>query len=129
MKVVLSLPENVVEHIQSFSQATNRDISTVLADTVEMMWPAWETLLRRNDYPPVETLSDSEIIALACSKMDSSQNERLGQLQARGKAEKLTISEQVELLVLMRLYQLGQLRKSQGLAEAARRGLLTPISS
>lgn len=44
-------------------------------------------------------------------------------------AEKPTISEQVELLVLMHLYQLGQLRKSQGLAEAARRGLLTPISS
>lgn len=53
MKVVLSLPENVVQHIQSFSRATNRDMSTVLADTVEMMWPAWEALLRREDYPPI----------------------------------------------------------------------------
>lgn len=123
MDVVLHLPDNVVEHIQSFSQVTKRDIATVLTETLEMMWPAWGMFLSRDNYPPVETLSDTEVLGLANSKMDSHQNERLGELQAQGKAGKLKASEQFELLMLMHFYQIGQLRKSEGLAEAVRRGL------
>ena len=123
MDVVLHLPDNVVEHIQSFSQVTKRDIATVLTETLEMMWPAWGMFLSRDNYPPVETLSDTEVLGLANSRMDPRQNERLGELQAQGKAGKLKVSEQFELLMLMHFYQIGQLRKSEGLAEAVRRGL------
>jgi hypothetical protein len=48
--------------------------------------------------------------------------ERLGTLQAKGKIEGLTEAERVELLALLHIYQTGQLRKSEGLAEAVRRG-------
>jgi hypothetical protein len=61
--------------------------------------------------------------------MDSDQNERLGELQARGKAGELTEAEQTELLALLHVYQTGQLRKSEGLAEAVRRGLRQPLAS
>jgi hypothetical protein len=127
MEIVLSLPDNIVEHIQSFSQVTKRDVATVLTDTLEMMWPAWGMLLSLNNYPPVETLSDTEVLALANSRMEPHQNERLGELQACGKAGWLTTSEQFELLVLMHSYQIGQLRKSEALAEAVRRGLQEPL--
>jgi hypothetical protein len=53
----------------------------------------------------------------------------LGWLQAKGKQEGLTREEQYELLALMQIYQLGQLRKSEALAEAVQRGLREPMGS
>ncbi len=41
----------------------------------------------------------------------------------------LTPTEHFELLVLIHLYQIGMLRKSEGLAEAVRRGLRKPLAS
>lgn len=129
MEVIFTLPNNLIKQAQSFGRVTKRNVETVLADTLEMMWPAWEALLNRGDYPEIETLSDEEVGTLADSKMDATQNERLGELQVRGKTEGLTASEQFELLILMHLYQIGQLRKSEGLAEAVRRGLRKPLPS
>jgi uncharacterized protein YnzC (UPF0291/DUF896 family) len=57
------------------------------------------------------------------------QNQRLGELQQRGKVIGLTEAERYELLALLRIYQLGQLRKSEALAEAVCRGLRSPLSS
>lgn len=127
MQVVVNLPETVVERVKIFSHATKRDVSAVLADTVEMMWPAWEMVLTLNVSPPVETLPDEEVLRLADLKMDPQLNERLGDLQIKGKTATLEPSEQVELLTLIHLYQMGQLRKSEGLAEAVHRGLRPPL--
>jgi hypothetical protein len=74
-------------------------------------------------------LSDEAVLALAESKMDKVQNERLGWLQAKGKRDGLTREEQYELLALMQIYQLGQLRKSEALAEAVQRGLREPLAA
>ena len=78
-------------------------------------------------YEDISTLSDKEVLDLANLKMGIEQNERLGDLQTKGKAEGLTQTEQFELLGLMQIYRLGLLRKSQGLAEAVRRGLRGPL--
>jgi hypothetical protein len=124
-EVTLYLPEHLVEHAKRLGEATQRDVGQVLADTLEMMWatigagPELE--------PPVSTLSDEDVLALADAKMDLVQNDRLAELQTRGKAVGLTEAERVELLSLLHLYQVGQLRKSQGLAEAVQRGLRTPL--
>lgn len=75
----------------------------------------------------VSTLTNEDVLALADAKMDPVQNDRLAELQTRGKADGLTEAERVELLSLLHLYQVGQLRKSEGLAEAVRRGLRTPL--
>jgi hypothetical protein len=128
-QVVLTLPDSLLEEVSPLGQATERNIETVLADTLEMMWPAWGTLLNGKSVLDVETLSDEEVLALADSKMESGQNVRLGELQTRGKTKTLSEPEQFELLVLIHLYQIGQLRKSEGLAEAARRGLRQPLPS
>jgi uncharacterized protein YnzC (UPF0291/DUF896 family) len=61
--------------------------------------------------------------------MDEVQNQRLGELQAKGKTTALTESERYELLALLHIYQLGQLRKSEALAEAVRRGLREPLAA
>ncbi len=43
--------------------------------------------------------------------------------------ENIPESLKFELLMVMHFYQIGQLRKSEGLAEAVRRGLREPLSS
>lgn len=127
VEVTLSLPENLIERARRFSQATQREVEVVLADVIEMMWPTLEDVPDTTHYPPISELSDEEVLQLADAKMDEGQNQRLGYLQAKGKAQGLNEAERHELLALMQMYQLGQLRKSEALAEAVRRGLRTPL--
>ncbi len=128
-QLTLNLPDSLVEHVKYFGQATHRDAEAILADTLEMMWPAWENLLNQDICPPVTSLSNSEILKLADLKMDPVQNDRLGALQSQGKISGLTAAEQFELLVLIHLYLIDHLRKSEGLAEAVHRGLRKPLPS
>jgi hypothetical protein len=99
----------------------------VLAEALKMMWSTIDT--SSNLESPVSALSNEDVLALADSKMDSFQNERLGKLQAQGKTEGLTETERSELIRLLYIYEIGQLRKSEGLAEAVRRGLRPPLPS
>jgi hypothetical protein len=125
VEVTLHLPEPLVEHAKRFGEATQRDVGQVLADTLEMMWA---TIGAGSELaPPVSTLTDEDVLALADAKMDPVHNDRLAELQTRGKADGLTEAERLELLSLLQLYQAGQLRKSEGLAEAVRRGLRPPL--
>jgi len=126
VEVTLYLPENLVERAKRFGEVTQRDVGQVLADTLEMMWATLDPL--SDLAPSVSTLSDDEVLALAQAKMDPVQNERLGELQGKGKEEGLTEAERAELLALLHIYQIGQLRKSEGLAEAVRRGLQEPLA-
>ena len=126
VEVTLKLPENLVEHARHLGQATQRDVGQVLSDTLELIWSTVNTLSDLGS--PVSALSDEEVLAIANLKMDSAQNERLGELQTRGKAEGLSEAERAELMALLHIYQTGQLRKSEGLAEAVQRGLQDPFT-
>jgi hypothetical protein len=125
VEVTLHLPEHLVEHAKRFGEATQRDVGQVLADTLEMLWATIGTGPELE--AQVSTLTDEDVLALADAKMDPVQNDRLAELQTRGKADGLTEVERVELLSLLHLYQVGQLRKSAGLAEVVRRGLRPPL--
>jgi hypothetical protein len=77
--------------------------------------------------PSVSELSDNAVLELADAKMNQAQNQRLGDLQTKGKTAGLTDAERYELLALLQIYQLDQLRKSEALAEAIRRRLREPL--
>jgi len=129
VEITLNLPENLVEHAKQLSIATRRDLNAVLSDALTMLWPTVDGSLDLAGTPPIAELSDSQVLAIAASKMDEVQNQRLGHLQQKGKVAGLSDAERYELLALLQIYQLGQLRKSQALAEAVQRGLgpsLTP---
>ncbi len=128
VKITLTLPENLVEYAQHLGNITQQDVTTVLADVLEMLCPTLENFSDSN-YSPVSTLSDAEILSLADGKMDAVQNQRLGELQGKGKSTGLTAAERYELLALMQIYQIGQLRKSQALVEAVNRGLRNPLNT
>jgi hypothetical protein len=122
--ITLSLPDTLYDQAQQLGHITQRNTAEVLADVLELMWPtlpeqpsdpAW------GDLPPLAALSDEAVLALAESKMGEAQNERLGTLQAKGKEEGLDTNERHELMALLQIYQIGQLRKAAALVEAQQR--------
>ena len=127
--ITLTLPDNLVEHAKRFGQVTQRDVKSVLAEALEMIWPTFGNSPDVKTYPLASNLDDAEVLALADAKMDLIQNQRLGALQEKGKTSGLTAEERYELMALMQIYQIGQLRKSEGMAEAVRRGLRPPLSA
>jgi hypothetical protein len=88
-------------------------------------FPEWlmVNLPDSNLYPPVSSLSDDEVRTLSELKLSQNQNDRLGELQAKGKTSDLVEIERYELLSLLQIYQFGQLRKSEAIAESAKRGI------
>ena len=126
--ITINLPESLAASIQRLGEATAREISEVLLDTLEIVLPTLDNLSEMSINSSIPDISDEEVLELANLKMDVVQNQRLGELQAKGKNTGLTAGERYELLILMSLYQMGQLRKSEGLAEAVKRGIKTPLS-
>ncbi len=127
IEITLKLPELLVENAERYGRVTQRALETVLAEALEMMWPSLGNLSEEDPFSPVSRLSDAEVLELADSKMDAAQNQRLIDLQEKGKSGGLTFSERLELAALLQIYQLGQLRKSEGLGEAVQRGLRQPL--
>ena len=128
VEITLNLPDRLVEQAQHFSSATQQDVGTVLSDTLEMLWLTAEDFPSADSKVTISALPNDEVLALANSKMDEVQYQRLGTLQTKGKTSGLTDAERYELLTLLKIYQLGQLRKSEALAEAVARGLREPLS-
>jgi hypothetical protein len=127
VEVTLSLSEALIEDAKKLGSATQRDLEAVLQDTLEILSLTWESVPSSNLYPPVSSLTDEEVISLANLKLSESQNQRLGDLQAKGKSTGISEIERYELLALLQIYQIGQLRKSEALLEAVKRGLYPPL--
>ncbi|MBE9141122.1 hypothetical protein IQ254_28640 [Nodosilinea sp. LEGE 07088] len=128
IEVTLQLSNGLVEDAQRLGHATSKDASTVLTEALEQLWPTLENFAEEAFFPAISGLEDNEVLQLATGKMQESQNARLGELQAADKAQGLSEPERYELLALLQVYQLGQLRKSEALAEAVTRGLLAPVA-
>jgi hypothetical protein len=128
IELTINLPEQIVEYAKNLAYSTQRDVSTVISDTLEMLLPTVENLSKNDITGGLSQLSDKDILSLANAKMDFTQNQRLGDLQSKGKITGLTQAEQYELATLIQIYQIGQLKKSEALAEAVKRGLKKPLS-
>ncbi|NET41019.1 hypothetical protein [Okeania sp. SIO2B3] len=92
-----------------------------------LLLPTLENLPNNHLYAPVSKLSDKEILELADGKMDIKQNQRLGELQTKGKKVGFTEAENYELLALMQVYKIGLLRKSEALAVVVQKSLRVPL--
>lgn len=129
IEIKLNLSDKLVESAKHLGEATQGDVSTILVNILEVLLPTLENLADSNFYPIVANISDVQVLALADTKMDQISHQRLRELQQKGKNSELTQIERDELLTLISIYQLGQLRKSEALAEAVKRGLLSPLHS
>jgi hypothetical protein len=120
--MTINLPDSFAHKVQALQSTSQGNIREVVLDTLQGLYPMLENSLELLS-PPIAELSDEQIQALAASKMDSVQNQRLGDLQAKGKIAPLNPAEQHELVALFQIYQLGQLRKAEAMAESVRRGI------
>ena len=84
-QITIDLPEALVQSAQYLGEATAQDLSDILADTLEVILPVFNDLFQTRNYKAIDYLSDPEVIEVADLKMDLVQNQRLGELQSKGK--------------------------------------------
>jgi hypothetical protein len=124
-QVVLTVSDDVYAQAQHWAALTHREVSQILTEALALVLTPIGTPTVEG--PPVATLSDTEVLALAQVQMVHQQGHRLDQLLAKQGEERLTAEEQAELLALMQVYQQLWVRQSAALAEAVRRGLRAPL--
>jgi hypothetical protein len=127
--ITLQLSDTLVEQAQRLGAVTQQGLETVLSDALEAMGLTWDAVSVESLPKPIESLSDAEVLTLAKSKMSPVQHQRLGELQAQGKAAGLAEAEQYELLALFQIYQMGLLRKAAAIEAAHLRQLPLTLES
>jgi hypothetical protein len=125
-RVTVTLPDDVYRSAVRLAQLARREVEDVLTDTLTLSLPSLRQDL--DVLPPIETLSDAEILALTTLELPPAQDRRLSVLLERQQANSLTDAERGELMTLMQTYQERLLRKAQALQEAVRRGLREPLA-
>jgi hypothetical protein len=123
-QVTVTLPDEVYRNAVRLAQLVRREVADVLTDTLTLSLPS----LHQDSeiLPPIETLSDADILALTALELPPAQDRRLSALLNQQQAGSLSDTERGELLTLMQAYQEGLLRKAQALQEAVRHGLREP---
>ena len=127
--ITLQLSDTLVEQAQRVGTITKQGLEAVLSDALEVMGLTWNAVSVESLPKPIDKLSDAEVLLLVQSKMSPVQNDRLGELQVRGKAEGLTEAEHYELVALFQIYQMGLLRKAAAIEEAYLRQLPLILAS
>ncbi len=126
-QVTLSLPDETYRRAERLARLTGRKVDDILADTLHISLQPLGTQAPTGI--PIAEMSDAEVLAVADSRMDATQDQRFGELLHKQQAGTLLDNEQPELLALMQVYQEGLLRKAQALNEAVHRGLREPLES
>lgn len=115
----ITLPDEIYERMMRLAERTHQDVEVIIAMMLGLSMPS----LLEMDLRPINTLSDDEVLALAKSRMDDVQSQRMSVLQHRQQAGEMSNREQQELNILMEIYEAGQSRKADALVEAVRRNL------
>jgi len=126
-QIIITLPDEIYQRAELFAKLANRDVASVLADTIQLSIPS----VRANvlDLEPIADVSDEQVLALTELQMEPDQDTRLSELLDRQQAGLLFEDERLELQSLMQIYQEGLLRKATALSEAVKRGLIKPLNS
>ncbi|MGB7085881.1 MAG: hypothetical protein WBD47_10030 [Phormidesmis sp.] len=117
--ISLDIPDSIVQQAQQLASQTHQRLEDVLL----------EWLTHSFTEHPVETLPDSQILALCNMQLDEQQQATLNTLTEKQREEEITPAESQELQFLMGLYRRGLLRKAKALKVAVERGLISPLSA
>jgi hypothetical protein len=78
--------------------------------------------------PTVAELTNDQLLALTELQLEPEQDTQLSHLLDQQQAGTLTPEAHLELEALIQIYQEGLLLKATALAEAVKRGLISPMS-
>ena len=124
-QVTIDLPEDIYQRAERFARLVNRDLSSVLAETVVSSLPPIREEM--DSLPSISEMPDSDILDLANSSMSKSEDSLLSELLEKQREGELASGEKQELETLMQTYNEGWLRKTAALVEAVQRGLMEPL--
>ena len=125
-QITITLTDDVYQKADRFARLANRDLASVLADTIQSSIP--NISAAAISLEPISLLSDADILALTELQMAPAEDLRLSELLDRQQAGILTDIDRSELELLMQTYQEGLLRKATALSEAVKRKLIQPLS-
>lgn len=112
--ITLELPDALARRAKAEASRTNRSLEEVLLDWLSQVEGAG---------PPVELLSDDQVLALSNAQMEPQQNEELSDLLARNREGQLDEAARRRLDELMQICRAGLVRKAQAMKVAVERGL------
>jgi len=126
-QVMITLSDEVYQQALRVAQLLDRDIESVLSDTLQSSIP--EIQLSNLDGLPVSVLSDEQVLEITELQMEPEQDARLSVLLDRQQEGLLGGEERSELEALMQVYREGLLRKALALSEAVKRQLIDALDS
>lgn len=125
VEVTLRLPDALYRRARQWAVMTRQELDVVLTDALAVALSPIPTAAESQ--PPVDSLSDEDVLVTAALVMPAERGQRLSMLTSRQATGTLSAEEQQELLALSQLYQSLWLRQSEALTEAVRRGLRPPL--
>ncbi|GBL13369.1 hypothetical protein MTo_00659 [Microcystis aeruginosa NIES-1211] len=126
ISITLTLPDEIFNLAQSLAHSINRDLNDILVEAIAFsISPNYQG----EKISSLNSLSDEEIIKLTQLQMASEQDQRLRELLNQQQERDLSTFENRELWSLMQIYQINLLKKAQGLNEAVKRGLISPLEA
>lgn len=120
MEVSVKLPDSLYKNVSQIARTKKKSVAEFVKNAVKKAVDEEAEILER----PLVGCSDEEVLALANMKMAKDQAERQSELLYKNQADTLSPLERNELESMLYVYQIGNLRKSQGIAEAVLRGLI-----
>lgn len=117
--ISLDIPDSIIQQAQQLATQNQQRLEDVLL----------EWLTHSFTEHPIETLPDSQILALCNMQLDEQQQATLNTLTEKQREDSLTPADSQELQFLLGLYRRGLLRKAKALKVAVERGLLPPLSA
>ena len=126
VQIVVDVPDRLYHHLVRLAKSSGRNVADLVAS---MMSVSFMPLSIPDSDTPLEHISDEEVMTLAESQMNPTQNERMTELLDKKQAGEISGSERDELSVLVYIYEQGSILKAKALHEAIRRGLHQPVNA
>ena len=120
MEISVKLPNSLYQDVSHLARAKKKSVGEIIKNAVKKAVSDDAEMMER----PLIDCSDAEVLAVANMKMSEEQSKRQSELLYKNQADTLTPLERNEMESMMLVYQHGNLRKSQGIAEAVLRGLI-----
>ena len=120
MEISVKLPNNLYQGVSHLAEVKKKSVAEIIKNALRKAVAEDAESLER----PLADCSDAEVLALANMKMSEAENARMSELLEKQREETITPLERNELDALFRVYQVGNLRKSQGIYEAVQRSLI-----
>ncbi|MCC5650304.1 hypothetical protein LC609_10735 [Nostoc sp. XA013] len=104
-QIIITLPDEIYQRAERFARLANRDVASILVDTIQLSIPPVNGDV--SDLEPVSVLSDEQVLALTELQMEPEQDARLSELLDHQQSGTLSEGDRSELQTLMQVYQEG----------------------